>query len=244
MKKIKFNILICVISTTLLCSCAEKIKTHAKSLYSRHLQEHVPLQVFTTPLNSKEKVSLLLVCGNFTSLKKTKNILLDVYKQKKIRSSVVVYINSGKLNDADERTQEKFYSFINKELLPFVKKKSGIRKFQSISMAGIKKNGELAIGFAWNNADKIKYGIAVSSFTDTSNNLVLQQIEKSRKRPDCSLMIFESNENKKEDSSYAARLFAGKRTLQHLVYIRYPGKNNQEAWDDLLPEIFSKTLGD
>ena len=230
--------------TILLSSCSDKIKTHTEVVYSRHLQEHVPLQVFTTPLKSKENVSLLLVCGNLAAIGKTEEVLLDLYKKKKISSSVIIYINSEKLKISVERSVEKYFSFINKELLPFVRKNSGIRKFQTISIAGIKQNGEMAIGFAWENADKIQRGIAVSSFTDTSDNLILQQIESSRKRPDCSLILYERSEINNADSSYVYKLLSGKKSLQPVEYIRYSGNNNQELWDKLLPEIFMKTLGD
>lgn len=232
------------IMTSLLLSCNEKIKSHAESVYSRHLQEHVPLQVFTTPLQSKENVSLLLVSGNLASIDKTKNVLLSLYKTNKINSSVIINISTEKINISDERSLEKYYSFINKELLPFIKKKSGIRKFQTMSIAGIKQNGEIAIGFAWENADKIEKGIAVSSFTDTSYNWIIQQIENSRKRPNCSMILYEGIEKNYTDSSYVYKILSGKKSLQAVEYIRYSGKDNQEFWDELLPEIFMKTLGD
>ncbi len=232
------------IMASLLLGCKDKIQSHAESVYSRHLQEHIPLQVFTTPLQSKENVSLLLVSGKLASIEKTKNVLLSLSKKNKINSSIIIYTKSEKTKISDERSIDKFYSFINKELLPFIKKKSGIRKFQTMSIAGIKQNGEIAIGFAWENADKIKRGIAVSSFTDTSDNWMLQQIENSRKRPDCSMILYEGIEKNYTDSSYVYKILSGKKSLQAVEYIRYSGKENQEFWDELLPEIFMKTLGD
>lgn len=243
MKKTRIKILLRFLFASLLLSCGQKIKTNHDQMYSRHLQEHVSLTVYSSPLESKDAVSLLIVCDDLSNEQTTEDNFLKLYNEKKIGSSLIVCIHSQKINRKDKRSIEKYFSFLDKELLPFIKKKSNIRTFQKLSIAGIKENGELAIGFAWENADKVENAISICSFADTVNNVILNNIIKSRKRPDCSMMIIEDNKEKNDDSSYAVKILVSKKSLQNNIeYIKYNGNKNQEAWDHLLPDILTKTL--
>ena len=91
---------------------------------------------------------------------------------------------------------EKYAAFIDDELIPFIKKKSGVRKFNSITIAGCSLGGLSAFDVAWDHADKIdKVGVFSGSFwyrdkdatdatySDDKDRLIINKIRSSRKRP-------------------------------------------------------------
>ena len=60
---------------------------------------------------------------------------------------------------------EKYAAFIDDELYPFIKKRAGVRKFNSITIAGCSLGGLSAFDIAWDHADKIdKVGVFSGSF--------------------------------------------------------------------------------
>ena len=91
---------------------------------------------------------------------------------------------------------EKYSAFIDDELLAFAKKKVGVRKFNTITIAGCSLGGLSAFDIAWNHADKIdKVGVFSGSFwlrdkdandptySDEFDRLEYTAIKSSRKRP-------------------------------------------------------------
>jgi enterochelin esterase-like enzyme len=91
---------------------------------------------------------------------------------------------------------EKYAAFIDDELIPFIKKKAGVRKFNSITIAGCSLGGLSAFDVAWDHADKIdKVGVFSGSFwyrdkdqtdatySDEKDRIMMNKIRSSRKRP-------------------------------------------------------------
>ncbi|MDE3181785.1 MAG: esterase family protein [Bacteroidota bacterium] len=205
----KINHLLLLISIAFLVSCHSKIKERKDEVYSRHLQKHIGITVISTPVpNNKSDFNLLLLNdGQDIEKLRVKTIVDSLYKKKLIRPLIVVGI------DAYDRTQEygvagkpdyggngasaeKYAGFVTGELLPFVKKKAGVRKFNSISIAGCSLGGLSAFDIAWDNADKInKVGVFSgsfwlrdkdskdSSYSDDKDRLIINKIRSSRKRP-------------------------------------------------------------
>ncbi|MEP6597510.1 MAG: alpha/beta hydrolase-fold protein, partial [Ginsengibacter sp.] len=91
---------------------------------------------------------------------------------------------------------EKYAACADDELYPFIKKMTGVRKFNSITIAGCSLGGVSAFDIAWDHADKIdKVGVFSGSFwlrdkdardptySDDKNRIVINKIRSSRKRP-------------------------------------------------------------
>jgi enterochelin esterase-like enzyme len=205
----KINHLLFLISIAFLVGCHSKIKERKDGVYSRHLQKHISLTVISTPVpNNKSDFNLLLLNdGQDIEKLRVKTIVDSLYKKKLIRPLIVVGL------DAFDRMQEygvagkpdyigngasaeKYAGFVTGELLPFVKKKAGVRKFNSITFAGCSLGGLSAFDVAWDNADKInKVGVFSgsfwlrdkdskdSSYSDDKDRLIINKIRSSRKRP-------------------------------------------------------------
>ena len=189
--------------------CNNKIKQQEDKIYSRHLQEHIQLTIFSTPLpgNKNELNLLLLNDGQDAEKMNVKKILDSLYNEKLIEPLIVVAIH------ANSRLQEygvsglpdfknngsradKYAAFIDNELYAFIKKKAGVRKFKTVAIAGCSQGGLSAFDIAWDNADKIdKVGVFSGSFwwrdknitakdySDENNRIMLSKIRSSRKRP-------------------------------------------------------------
>ena len=91
---------------------------------------------------------------------------------------------------------EKYAAFVDDELIPFIKKKSGVRKYNSITIAGCSLGGLSAFDIAWDHANKIdKVGVFSGSFwyrdkdasdpdySDDKDRIIINKIRSSRKKP-------------------------------------------------------------
>ncbi len=203
--RLSMLLLICIIAF----GCNKKIKQQEDEIYSRHLQAHIKLTIFSTPLpDEKSELDLLLLNdGQDAEKMNVKNILDSLYKEKLIKPLIIVAIH------ADNRLQEygvsglpdfnnngskadKYAAFIDNELVAFIKKKAGVRKFRTVAIAGCSQGGLSAFDIGWDNADKIdKVGVFSGSFwwrdkditakdyLDVNNRIMLSKIRSSRKRP-------------------------------------------------------------
>ncbi|MEO6221271.1 MAG: alpha/beta hydrolase-fold protein [Ginsengibacter sp.] len=195
---------VCVIS-----ACGSKIKETHDSIYSRHLQKHIQLTIFSTPVpDDKNSFNLLLLNdGQDIEKLRVQKIVDSLYKKKKIQPLIVVAINAfdrekeyGVAGYPDYKNNGasagKYDDFIDNELYPFIKKMTGVRKFRSITMAGCSLGGIAAFNFAWDHADKIdKVGVFSGSFwlrdkdaadpaySDDKNRIIINKIRSSRKKP-------------------------------------------------------------
>lgn len=186
-------------------ACKSAVKEQSDALYSRHLQKHINLHIVSTTVPD-EKADMNLLLFNDAALLQTmdaKTIIDSLTRKKLIQPLLLVGI------DADEKTDygiadlagsvqregskaDKYSNFVMNELYPFIKKKTKIRKFKSVAIAGSSLAGIAAFDIAWDNADKIERAGMFSGNFDYSKtsdivNPVLQYFQSSRKRPklDC-----------------------------------------------------------
>lgn len=193
----------------LLVSCKKKVKQAEDELYSRHLQAHVKLTVITTPApDDKSTINLLILNdGQDIGKLRVKAITDSLYKKKLIEPLVIVAVHADKRESEygvaghpgihqEGIDAEKYSNFIDDELYPFAKKKAGVRKFNSVTIAGCSLGGLSAFDIAWNHADKIdKVGVFSGSFwlrdkeatdptyNDEANRIEYATVKSSRKRP-------------------------------------------------------------
>jgi enterochelin esterase-like enzyme len=106
--------------------------------------------------------------------------------------------------DKNGRKADKYNSFVINELLPFIKKRSKIRKFKSITICGGSLAGISAFDIAWHNANKIdKVGIFSGDFmyagdqpTDSGPmNAVFESLKLSGKRPTLQYWFYATESN-------------------------------------------------
>ncbi|MEO5648657.1 MAG: alpha/beta hydrolase-fold protein [Ginsengibacter sp.] len=190
-------------------SCGPKIKEKKDEIYSRHLQKHIALDIINTPVpdNKSDFNLLLLNDGQDIEKLKVRNTVDSLFAKKLIQPLIVVAINAfdrmqqyGVAGYTDYQgngaSAKKYSDFIINELLPFVKKRAAVRKFNSITIAGSSLGGLSAFDIAWDNADKIdKAGVFSGSFwlrnkdtsdstySDDKNRIIINKIRSSRKRP-------------------------------------------------------------
>jgi enterochelin esterase-like enzyme len=188
MKKI-FTLL--TISLVLFSGCKPKVKQQQDSIYSRHLQRHVPLEIITTPMpDNKEEMNLLLFnsIGMLEGVR-AKAIIDSLYRKKLIQPLVLVAFE-GKIGDYGIEESEtpgakqykKFNDFVINELYPFIKKKVVIRKFNSVAVCGFYSSALSSFETAYKNDEKIQsVGLFNPSFYEDSTTVA--QISSMRQRP-------------------------------------------------------------
>lgn len=189
--------------------CKKKSKLIEDSIYSRHLQKHVKLTILNTPVPDEKNLYNLLLLNDgqdFNQLR-VQQIVDSLYEKKLIKPLVIVAIHTGNrmkeygvagVSDYNNNGSDaqKYSAFVDDELYPFIKKKSGVRKFTSVTIAGCSLGGLSAFDIAWNHADKIdKAGIFSGSFwyrdkdasatdySDEKDRIMLNLIRSSRKKP-------------------------------------------------------------
>ena len=214
----------------IIAGCKISVKERSDEIYSRHLQRHVKLSIISTPMPSDKSEMNLLLLNDGQDMEKlrVKDILDSLYRKKLIQPLLIVGIH------ADDRMQEygvadypdyknngskaaKYAMFIDDELYPYVKKKTVLRKFNSVVMAGCSLGGLSAFDIAWDHADKIdKVGVFSGSFwwrdkdaaaidySDDKNRIIINKIRSSRKKPHLKYWFYaggkEENADRDKDS--------------------------------------------
>jgi hypothetical protein len=187
----------------------KRVKETDDNLYSRHLQRNVKLRIIHTPPPSDRTLYNLLILNDGQDLDKlhVEESLDSLYKAGKIAPLVVIAVEAGdrmqeygvsdKPDYLGRGKRAAFYdAFINNELYPYAKKESGVRKFQSVVIAGCSMGGLSAFDIAWNHPDKInKVGVFSgsfwwrdkasddSSYSDEKNRILYAKLKASRKKP-------------------------------------------------------------
>lgn len=258
-----------------LLSC-KKVKEQKDQLYSRHLQRQVKLTVINTPVpDDKSKLSLIIFNdGQLLDDIGMKEILADLYADKKISPVVVVGVH------AENRLQEygiaanvkpggqgskadHYASFINNELYAYAKKNAGVRKFNTVTIAGFGAGALSALDIAWDNADKIsKAGMFSGAFSRKENKAdsaakgeMYEKIKTSRKRPKTEFWFYAGQNNvtdiKNDDATRVeactdelVKLLGDKSFISAGDIVYKKGKNNDAtAWRELLPDFFEWAVG-
>ncbi|HEY8657784.1 MAG TPA: alpha/beta hydrolase-fold protein [Hanamia sp.] len=278
-----YNILL-LFYVILLAACSSKIKENKDEVYSRHLQKHISLTIISTPVpKDKGDFNLLLLNdGQDMGQLRVKNIVDSLYNKKLILPLVVVGINAfdrmqeyGVAGYPDYQkngaSAEKYSNFIINELLPFIKKKSAVRKFNSITIAGTSLGGLSAFDIAWDNADKIdKVGVlsgsfwfrdkdaADSNYSNDKNRIIINKIRSSRKRPHLKYWFYaganeETADRDKDgiidvidDTKDLIDLIKKKNVCppQDIVYTEVKeGKHDYESWSKIFPQFLIWAVG-
>ncbi len=200
------RLLTCMLVFCFFAACKSTVKKQNDKVYSRHLQRYVDLTIIATKMpDKKEEMNLLLLINNdLISNDEAKNIIDSLYKNKKIQPILLVSF-AGKEGDygleemevPQTKQYKKFNNFVVNELYPFIKKKTVIRKFNSVAVAGLGNGALSSFDIAWNNDEKIsKAGMFETDFGTSeykNDSLTLNTIEKLRKRPNLKLWLTANN---------------------------------------------------
>lgn len=261
-------------------SCNKKIKQQDDEIYSRHLQEHIRLTIINTPMpEDRSKLNLLLLNdGQEIEAFRVKKIIDSLFNKKIIQPLVVVAIHPGNRNQEygvsgtpdyknNGSRAEKYVAFIDNELYPYIKKKTGVRKFNSVVFAGCSLGGLSALDIAWNKDDKIdKVGVFSGSFwwrdkdindkdySDGKDRIMLNSLKSSRKKPHLKYWFYaggneEDGDRDKDgiidvidDTKDLIEIIKDKNVCppSDIVYKEVAtGKHDYASWSNVLPEFLT-----
>jgi enterochelin esterase-like enzyme len=256
----------------------KKVEQTEDNLYSRHLQRKVKLHILHTPPPDDRSVYNLLILNDGQDMEKlrVKETLDSLFKTGKILPLVIIGIEAG------DRMQEYgvadmpdylgrgkkagFYDdFINNELYPYAKKQSGVRKFQSVAIAGCSLGALSAFDIAWNHPDKIsKVGVFSgsfwwrnkasedSSYSDEKNRILYSKLKASRKKPGLQYWFYAGAAEEKgdrdkdsiidviDDTKDIISLLEKKNvvTAEGIVYTESPtGIHDYSSWSSVFPDF-------
>ena len=154
------RLLICLHIVFFVFSCKSTVKEQKDKVYSRHLQRYVDLTIVTTAMPDKKQEMNLLLFNDSKWLEKTraKQIIDSLHKKNKIQPVLLVAISGQQgdygLEESDNKeakNYKKYNDFVINELYPFVKKKTVIRKFNTVAICGFGASGLNSFDIAWNN---------------------------------------------------------------------------------------------
>jgi enterochelin esterase-like enzyme len=284
MNHLKNLIILLLAAAFTLLSCRKKIKEQQDEVYSRHLQAHIKLTIISTPMpDDKSQMNLLLLNDGQDADKLRIKFLLDsLYKKEAIQPLMVVAIYAGNREEEygvagypDFKNRgnkaDRYAAFIDDELYPDIKKKSGIRKFKSIAIAGTSLGGLSAFDIAWNHADKIDMvGVFSGSFwwrdkdviaedySDDKNRILLNYIKSSRKKPHLKYWFYagakeENGDRDKDgvidvvdDTKDLIELIKSKNVClrSDVIYKEAPdGLHDQTSWSKAMPDFLVWAFG-
>jgi len=259
------------------CGC-KHVKENDDTLYSRHLQRNVKLRILHTPPPADRAVYNLLILNDGQDMEKfrVQETMDSLYKEKKIAPLVIIGIEAGdrlkEFGVADNPdylgrgSRASFYdAFINNELYPYAKKNSGVRKFQSVAIAGCSLGGLSAFDIAWNHPDKIsKVGVFSgsfwwrdkpaedSSYSDEKNRIMYTKLKASRKKPGLQYWFYAGAAEEKgdrdkdsiidviDDTKDIINLLQKKNIVipDGLVYKESPlGIHDYSSWSKIFPDF-------
>ena len=222
MKHFMVPLLIFAVCTS---ACKSKVKERTDDIYSRHLQQHIKLNIISTPPPDRKSDMNLLLLNDGQDMDKlrVKSIMDSLYKKGLLQPLLVVGIEPvdrmqeyGVAGYPDYKNNggraDKYAAFIDDELYAFVKKKAGVRKFNTVVLAGFSLGGLSAFDIAWDHADKIdKVGVfsgsfwwrdvdaGDSSYSDEKNRIMISKIRSSRKKPHLQYWFYAGNKEETGD---------------------------------------------
>lgn len=267
----------------LICGC-KKVKQTEDNLYSKNLQRNVKLHILHTPLPSDRSLFNLLILNDGQDLEKllVKETMDSLYKEGKLLPLVIIGVEagdrmqeygvSGKPDYLGRGSKAGLYdAFINDELYPYAKKESGVRKFQSVAIAGCSMGGLSAFDIAWNHPDKIsKVGVFSASFwwrdkssddssySDDKNRIMYSKLKASRKKPGLQYWLYAGAAEEKgdrdkdsiidviDDTKDIINLLEKKNIVGSggIVYRESPtGIHDYSSWSKVFPEFLIWAFG-
>jgi len=149
----------------------------------------MPLKIITTPMpDEKTNMNLLLVQGDLTEKFAVKDMLDSLWKDKLIEplTLVAVDLESSKFKSlmSTGKREMAYENFIVRELITFAKKKTVIRKFNTIGLYGDYPMAEFVLTTSWDHQDKINICGVADLMNDTSRAAnALRKLQSSRKLP-------------------------------------------------------------
>jgi enterochelin esterase-like enzyme len=262
----------------LIVIACKHVKQSDDALSSRYLQRNVKLHVLHSPPPADRSVYNLLILndGQDIAQLRVKETMDSLYKAGKILPLVIIGVEAG------DRMQEYgvadkpdylgrgnkaalYDAFINNELYPYAKKETGVRKFQSVVIAGCSLGGLSAFDIAWNHPDKInKVGVFSgsfwwrdkasedSSYSDDKNRIMISKIRASRKKPGLQYWFYAGAAEEKgdrdkdsiidviDDTKDVISLLEKKNVVapEGIVYRESPhGLHNYDSWSVVFPEF-------
>lgn len=272
-----------LILAMVLVNCKSKIKQNEDSVYSRHLQKHIKLTILNTPVPVDKNNFNLLLLNNGEDMGKlhVKEIMDSLYEKKLIQPLLVVGVHSenelqeyGVADNPDYKNNgadaAKYAAFIADELYFFIKKKTSVRKFNSIIIAGFSLGGLSAFDIAWDHADRInKVGVFSGSFgyrdkdastADYSNDkdrIIINKIRSSRKRPHLQYWFYAGGDEEKtygdkakitnvvDDIKDLIEVLKTKNVeVDDIVFTKTKeGRNDYNSWRHVFPEFLIWAVG-
>ena len=272
MKGVGILIIICLVF-----GCKQAKQTE-DNLYSKHLQRNVKLYILHTPPPSDRSRYNLLILNDGQDLEKlqVKQTLDSVYRAGKIAPLIIIGIEAGdrmqEFGVADKPDYQGrggraglYDAFVNNELYPYAKKESGVRKFQSVAIAGCSLGGLSALDIAWNHPDKFsKVGVFSgafwwrdkaledSSYSNEKNRIMISKLKASRKKPGLQYWFYAGAAEEKadrdkdsiidviDDTKDIISLLETKNVVQPggLVYRESPaGIHDYISWSEVFPDF-------
>jgi hypothetical protein len=247
---IKSKLAFFLLGLALALGCGSILKEKKDEIYSRHLQKHISLTILSTPAPAdKSEFNLLLLNnGKTMNLLTVRNIIDSLAGKKLIKPLIVVNIDAfdperefgiaGFQGTQKGDLAEKYSDFIVNELLPFVKKKAGTRKFNSVSFAGKGMAGISALDITWDNWQKFDKAGYFPDFSlqDSSAalSLLIKKISQSAKKPKAKFWLYYEgndlhNKSEKIDSINLQQLinaFKKKGILQNISLAGFEDQSN------------------
>jgi enterochelin esterase-like enzyme len=268
----------------ILVSACKRVKQNDDNLYSKHLQRNVKLHIIHTPPPSDRSLFNLLILNDGQDIDKlrVKETMDSLNKEGKLQPLVVIGVEAGdrmqeygvsdKPDYLGRGSKAALYdAFINDELYPYAKKESGVRKFQSVVIAGCSLGGLSAFDIAWNHPDKIsKVGVFSgsfwwrdkstddSSYSDEKNRIMYSKLKASRKKPGLQYWFYAGAAEEKgdrdkdsiidviDDTKDIINLLGKKNVVasEGIVYIESPnGIHDYSSWSKVFPEFLTWAFG-
>jgi enterochelin esterase-like enzyme len=273
-----------VLGFLILIGACKRVKQTDDNLYSRHLQRNVKLHILHTPPPSDRSLFNLLILNDGQDMEKlgVKESMDSLYKEGKLLPMVIIGVEAGDRMQEYGVTDKPDYlgrsskaglydAFINDELYPYAKKESGVRKFQSVVIAGCSMGGLSAFDIAWNHPDKIsKVGVFSgsfwwrdkssddSSYSDEKNRIMYTKLKASRKKPGLQYWFYAGAAEEKsdrdkdsiidviDDTKDIINLLKKKNVVaaQGIVYRESPtGIHDYSSWRVVFPEFLVWAFG-
>lgn len=199
-----------VLIALLVAGCqSSSVKKQNDKIYSRRLQTHVPLTIFSTPAPDDTRQFHLLLVNDGQDIESMQldEILDSMYMAKAIGPLLLVGIHAGDRSanygftdfpDEDGRGKraDLYAKFVTDELIPFIRKKAGTRGFRQTTITGWSQGALSAFDVAWHHPQQIdQVGCFSGSFwwrdrkptdslySDSLSRIVHREIRRSRRKP-------------------------------------------------------------